>query len=438
MMATDHGGPDATATGRPSSADYTLPIELQDNRRDMRSRRILFSGSLAVLLALVWAGVTPIREIAIAPGELVPAGHVRAIQHLEGGVVTDILVRDGATVAAGQPIVMLSASIAASDLGTLKVRRESLRQQYAQLESLLSGDQETDAEGQNRSVFEARTRARESERQSLAARADQRRAELRVLESETAHLEQLVSIQAEQLDMRRRLATTGYASRRQVLDSEAALVQARQNLANNLGRRAAARDALAEAEQQLATRDAEAQRLWSEEKAKVAADLAEVEESMDKHQDRFERLIVRAPIAGTVLQVIPRSAGEVVRAGDLVARFVPSSEPLMADIRIRTSDIAHVRAGDSVKLTISGTDPRVSGALTGKIVTTSPTSFTSETGEPFYRGQVALDPPAEGTKLPTLVPGMVVRAEVVTGAKTMLRYLLRPIFDTWEVAFRER
>jgi adhesin transport system membrane fusion protein len=418
--------------------DFTLPLDLQDSRTERRARHILFSGSAAVVVAVAWASFTPIQETAYAPGELAPSGQTRTIQHLEGGVISEILARDGTLVEAGQAIVMLSASGAASDLGMLRVRRDSLIQQLALADALLDGKEPPSANGPNRSVFEARTRSRDMERRALSARAEQRRAELQLLEADAAHLSRLVAIHREQVDMRNRLAVSGYASRRQVLESEAQLELARQNLAANAGRQSAAREALAEAEQQLAAGDAEARRQWSEERAKIASELGEVEEGLRKHQDRFERLVVRAPVRGTVLQMLPRSPGEVVKPGDPIARFVPSSEPLVADLRLKPNDIAHVRAGDTVRLTLAGTDPRVAGTLTGRISSISATSFKSEQGEPYFRAEVALDMRSASPQMPQLVPGMVVRAEIVTGAKTLLRYLLRPVFDTVEVAFSER
>lgn len=418
--------------------DFTLPIELQASPLEVRARHTLLCASLAVVLAVAWAAATPIQETAGAPGELVPAGQVRTIQHLEGGVVSDILARDGSLLDAGQPILMLSPSAAAADLGALRARKDALQQQRSQVQALIAGSATTSASGVNRGVFEARLQSREMERLAQTAKAEQRRAELRLLEKEADHLERLVAIQTEQVEMRRKLASSGFSSRRQVLETEAQLELARQNLSGNAGRQAAARQALAEAEQTLATGEAEARRLWSEEAAKVAAELSEVEETLQKLEDRYERLVVRAPVRGVLLQIVPHSPGEVVKPGDPIARFVPSTEPLLAEVRIRPNDIAHVHESDAVKLTLAGTDPRVHGNLIGRITNLSATSFRNERGEPYYRAQITLDPPKAENRLPTLIPGMVVRAEIVTGAKTMLRYLLRPVFDTLDLAFRER
>jgi len=421
-----------------AASDYTLPIELHASPLEVRARNTLLCGSFAILGAIAWAALTPIQETAGAPGELVPAGQVRTIQHLEGGVVSEILARDGSLLDAGQPILLLSPSAAAADLGALRARRDALRQQQTQVHALLRGDVTTSAEGANRNVFEARMQSRDLERRAQAAKAEQRRAELQLLEAEALHLQRLVTIQVEQLDMRRRLAASGYTSRRQLLETEAQLEQARQALSANAGRQAAARQALTEAEQHLSSGDADARRQWSEEAAKIAAELGEVEETVQKLEDRFERLVVRAPVRGTLLQIVPRSPGEVVKPGDPIARFVPSTEPLLAEVRIRPNDIAHIREGDAVKLTLAGTDPRVHGTLTGKVHNLSATSFKTERGDPYFRGQVAIDPPKADDRMPALVPGMIVRAEIVTGAKTMLRYLLRPVFDTLDLAFRER
>jgi membrane fusion protein, adhesin transport system len=421
---------------------FALPLELEDGRESAFRRRFLWIGTLGVVFALGWSALTPIRQMAQAYGELIPSGQVRAIQHLEGGIVEEILVRDGQAVEVGDAIVRLAPAHAMSDFSSFSARHSALTQQKLQIEAVLarSGDLlEQPPEvllNDQRRVFASRVMAEAAQIRALTAQLNQRRAELTSLQDEAKHLSKIVAIQAEQLEMRRKLAETGYSSRKSLLDAEAQLEQARQQLGINLGRQASIKQAISEAEGQVAVREAETRKLLSEEAAKVGAELAEVDEALDKHRDRLTRLVVRAPVQGIVQQVVPRSPGEVIKAGDTVARLVPSSEPIIAQIRLRPSDIAHVSPGDRTELTIVGTDARVDGKLKGRIQSISATTFQPDQAEPFYKATVAFD--TDGLPGVRLVPGMLLKANVLTGEQTLLRYLLRPVFDTLDRAMVER
>ena len=117
---------DGAAAG---SNSFVLPIELEDARPVKIQRTILRTGSIVLLAATLWAGVTPIRELAIAPGQIVPRGDIRAIQHLEGGIIAEIFVNPGAMMKAGDPLLRLASDQAGGDLGQLRARSDDLRQQ---------------------------------------------------------------------------------------------------------------------------------------------------------------------------------------------------------------------------------------------------------------------------------------------------------------------
>ncbi len=125
---------DGAAAG---SNSFVLPLELEDARPVKIQRTILRTGSIILLAATLWAGVTPIRELAIAPGQIVPRGDIRAVQHLEGGIIAEIYVNPGAMVKAGDPLLRLAPDQAGGDLGQLRARSDDLRQQKKQLEQLI-------------------------------------------------------------------------------------------------------------------------------------------------------------------------------------------------------------------------------------------------------------------------------------------------------------
>ncbi len=194
---------------------------------------------------------------------------------------------------------------------------------------------------------------------------------------------------------------------------------------------------LNEARSQAESAEADARRLWSEEMAKIEAELAETEEAIAKLTDRFDRLTVRSPADGIVQFVAPRSPGEVIKPGDTVARIVPMDAPLQAEVEVRADDIGHIKVGDPAEIEVSTFDPSVYGKLHGRVASISASTFQRQNGEYFFKATIALDQTVLNGNTP-ISAGMVVSAEIVTGAKSLARYLLKPVFKTMGTAFAEK
>ena len=433
---------DGAAAG---SNSFVLPLELEDARPVKIQRTILRTGSIILLAATLWAGVTPIRELAIAPGQIVPRGDIRAVQHLEGGIIAEIYVNPGAMVKAGDPLLRLAANQAGGDLGQLRARSDDLRQQKNQLEQLILSQKTgaplrlsgMDLGTEQQAVLDTRMNERTAEHRTLQSRIEQRNVEIANLEKETTALEGMVAIRQQVFDDKANLLERGLATRRDYFNDQSALEQAKTQLLNSRGKLASAKEALDEANSLLAASDAKARLSWTEELSKVTADLKETDEALAKQQDRFSRLIVRAPVSGTVQVLTVKSVGEVIMPGDTFARIVPEDVPLVAEVQVRPDDIGNVKIGDRTELRITAFDSSIYGKIHGKVESISPSSFQRENGDFYFKAAVSLDE----LELPghaRVSPGMVVSAEIVIGAKSFLRYILKPVFKVYGPAFSER
>lgn len=429
-----------------SPSSFILPLELEDSRPVQVQRKVLRYGAVLLVVAALWAGLTPIREMAIAPGVIVPKGEVRAVQHLEGGIVEEILHRPGEEVKAGEPLLRLADDQAAGDLGQLQVRLAGLEQQQAQLSQLIENRDgtvpsdlalKTDLGSTERAVLETRLREKEEERSALRSRIAQREAALAKLTGEAEVIERLVQMRTKIKGEKEALLAKGLATRRSLYEDTAALEQARIQLLTVNGQLAATREELAEARTMLDSSDATALRAWSEELSKVTAEAREVREAIAKQQDRVDRLVVRAPIDGVIQALAVRSPGEVIRPGDTFARIVPTGVPLQAEVQIRPDDIGSVKVGDPAELRVTAFDSGLYGKLTGRIESISPSSFQRENGDYYYTALVELPGRTLQGKR-EIGPGMVVSAEIITGAKSFLRYILKPIYKVLDPAFSER
>jgi HlyD family secretion protein/adhesin transport system membrane fusion protein len=424
----------------------TLPLELEDGARSRHHARTLGALVVGVVGLVLWSSLTPIRELVVAPGQIIPEGDVRSIQHLEGGIVASIDVTPGMSVRRGDRLLTLADDQSARDLGQFTIRARSLSLQKEQLTALLASstlelqssagfDSELVVAQQN--VFLNRRKARMDEAVTLGIRIRQRQAEMAAVLDEIEGYRRLLEIQKERVDLRQELLGKGLGTRRDLLTEKASFEQARSQHLAALGRLATLEQQLNEAQNQAARAETDASRAWAEELARVEHELGEVQETIRKLTDRVERLAIRTPVDGVVHFMMPKSKGEVIKPSDVVARIVPVGVPLVAEIEVKLDDIGHIRLGDAVDVHVSTFDPSIYGKLRGQVSSLSPSTFQRQNGDYVFKGTVALGQAELKGKTP-ISAGMGVSAEIITGEKSLSRYLLRSVFRNFDHAFTER
>lgn len=435
--------------GGVSGQRLILPAELEDGRVPHLLGRLSYLFSGLILCAIVWASFAEIRERAVAHGQIVPVGSVQQVQHLEGGQIERVLVREGQSVAKDAPLIELRPAAAESDLGQLSARAAGLRLQEESLAALIQSRRPDFGvlarrfpalAAQQAEAFASKAAHRAQERRTLQSRVAQRGAEIAAIEKELVSLGRQIEIQREQLKIRGKLLESGYASRRAYLESEVALEQAKVRTFSTAGRLETAREQLAEAYSLLQAADADALRTLTEERSKVSAELVELEQQMGKHRDRVDRLVVRAPVRGIVQELAPRAPGEVIKPGDLVAKIVPANREIVAEVKLDPGDIGHVAAGDPAEIKVSTFDHNVFGVVEGTVDRLSATTFEAEDGTLYYKAVITLARSHVGTAASkrTIHPGMVVQADIISGSKSLVKYLLKPVYRSLDAGFTER
>ena len=427
----------------------TLPFRLEDGRVPGMSKWLLYLSAVFVLAGVVWASVTEIRELAVASGQLEPAGSVQLVQHLEGGIVSEVLATEGQVVKAGDALVMLQPTAASSDLAQLRVRVAGLNLQIERQSAAIErrkpdfgdlGNSFPDLARNQTQAFEAeRTRLAQT-KDSLIARVEQKLAEVQAFDTESESLERQLAIDREQLDIRKKLKAQGFASKATVLEARRAYERTNSDLIALRGRLESAQEGLKEARSRLLEADADFINRMTEERAKATIEHAELKEMLAKQEDRVTRLLVRAPVAGIVQELVPKAVGQVLQPGELVARIVPMGQELVAEVQIAPGDIGHISIGDNADIKITTFDPARFGSIAGTVAKISASTFQNEDGEPYYKGVIKLAQnyvEAAGQRH-LILPGMVVNAEIVTGSKSLTRYLLKPVFRSLDIAFTER
>ncbi|MEQ9146341.1 MAG: HlyD family type I secretion periplasmic adaptor subunit [Parvibaculaceae bacterium] len=430
------------------SKKLALPLSLEENGPPRFYRHLMLAGGVFLALAILWGSITEIRELARANGEVTPAGQVQLVQHLEGGIVSEVLVNEGQIVEAGEPLIRLQPIAAEGDLGQLTARRAALEIKIERLSAFVEARPmdpslaEIDAElfGNEDKLLQASLTAAQRQRDGFLSRIEQRQTDIESLSEQRLSLKEQVDLMLEQVNLRQTLMEKGLMSRIAFLETKRSLEQTRVQLISTAGNLAAAREALLEEEAGLEELDATLINDALDKRATAASELAETESAIRKLTDRVVRLTVSAPVRGIVQDLSVKAIGEVVEPGGLVAQVVPMDDELVAEVRVMPDDIGHIQIGHPAKVKITTYDPARFGAIDGEVRRISASTFRDENNEPYYKVIIALSK-AEvglGSTHHAVLPGMVVNAEIVTGSKSLVRYLLKPVFRSLDIAFTER
>lgn len=451
MAPNQFNRPDFKAGGSVGARQrLALPLALEDGRPPKVFESALYIISGFLLAAFIWASISEIREVSIASGEIKPSGSVHPVQHLEGGIVSEILVSAGQTVRQGDTLLRMRPESSTSDLQQLTTRNATLRARAIRLRAELNseapkfGDLESshpEIVADQLTQYHAGKQRTSTELVFLNTQIAHREAELAATEAEIAALKIQVEIANEQLQIQVKLAGKGYSSKKTYLETKAAYQRTEASYIGAQGQRAISRQALAQATAERDRTIALANNTIAEQFATVTAEIAELHDSLERHQDRHQRLAVRAPVSGIVKDVIPNGPGAVVRPGDLVVEVVPVNQALVAEVEIKPSDIGHIRLGHAAEVSITTFDANLFGKLTGNVSHISPSTFKREQdGEPYFKAVIALNGNTVGAADMTkpIQTGMIVQAEIITGKKSLARYMLKPIYRSLDSAFSER
>ncbi len=426
----------------------SLPLALEEAGPPQATIQLVSVLTLFVVAAIVWAGVTQVGQVAVTSGQVVPAVPLQAVQHLEGGIVDEILVEEGSKVVAGQPLLRLRAASASADLDQLRAREATLAFQVERLSAYVE-DRRPSFHSQaafsamrddQLAILTTQREADASRRQVLLLQAGQKRLEREGLRNKQASLLSQLAILEEQLEVREALLAKGLNSKLVVLDTRRTVAALQVDLGETDADLAQANEAVREIETRLVEFEATSNAEAVDEMADAAAELAEVREAIAKLADRFSRLLVQAPADGIVQGLTVETVGGVVAPGQELMKIVPIGGNLLAEVRVSPKDIGHVHVGQSAAVKVSAFDVARLGGIDGQVTQLSPSTFLDAEGNPYYRARIRLDRNYVGAEQDrnVILPGMVVTADVQTGARSVLQYLAGPAYRALSSALRER
>jgi HlyD family secretion protein/adhesin transport system membrane fusion protein len=433
-----------------SALGQAAALEETHGPRALRLCLALASG--IVLLAIVWSAFIRLDEVAVGPGEVVTERPIATVQHLEGGIVSAIYVKDGDLVEKNQVLLLLRGESADAELQQLRAREAALAVRAQRLRAFVTGETlspaSIEALGRHGElakeelvVLSLQEKTRELQRSMIQRQIEQKHSQLGVLREQEASIKKQLATVGESLGLREEGEKKGVVSRALYLQTrrehERVLGEAGENAAQ-IGR---ADQELAEARVRLAEHDARASSEAMNERGKVLGELAQVRESLIKLEDRVRRLEIRTPVRGHVKGLRITAADAVITTdGKPLMEIVPVDSRLMVEARISTRDIGHVRIGQPVRVRIDTYDFARYGAIPGKVEMLSAATYLDKEGRPYYRATISLDRAYVGLPHNQLEvsPGMTVSVDVITGSKSLLAYLIKPVYQSLAFGLRER
>jgi membrane fusion protein, adhesin transport system len=365
---------------------------------------------LALILALlIWSRFAILEEVTTGPAQIVPSGRIQVIQSLEGGIVSEVKVREGQIVEAGTPLIVIDPTRAESSYNEMEQRRRSLLASAARLRAEATAAPLT---------FPA----------EIAGDTDLIRYETQTYRVRRQAVDEAVAGLADTIRlMGRELAITEPMSARGLVPEVDVLRLRRQ---------------INDARMQISERKNRYRADAGTELSKIESELAQVSEVAAGRRDAFQRTVMRAPVHGTVKNVQVTTIGGVIQPGAAVMEIVPFRDILLVEAKIRPSDVAFLRPGQEATVKLAAYNYLVYGALRGTVTTISPDTMREDRKseeEPYYRVLVSTGRSAlvhQGKALP-IIPGMTGTVDILTGRRTVFDYFLRPVLKV-EEAFRER
>lgn len=413
----------------------------------------LLSLTIALLMVVfvLWAHFTVLDEVTRGMAQIIPSQRVQVIQNLEGGILQELFVQENQIVGKGDLLARIDNQVAASQYRDAASKAFENEVAIVRLEAEAAGLDKLDIPKELKavdpqivndqvSIFQARQRQLQAELNVLEAQLVQRRQEIEEMQSRQAQLEKSLELAIEQRNIAKPLVDQGVYARTDYLAVERDIAKLRGDIdALRLGQ-PRVRAAANEAQKRIAQRKAEFQTTAVDELNRRRVELKSLREMMAAGEDRVTRTDVRSPVRGTVKQLKLTTLGGVVRPGEPIMEIVPLDDTLLVEAKIRPADIAFLHPGQKAMIKITAYDFAIFGGMEGVVEAISADTIQEETGENFYKVKLRTKSGSlsyHGENLP-IIPGMTASVDILTGKKSVLDFLLKPLLKMKQNALRER
>ncbi|WP_295020627.1 HlyD family type I secretion periplasmic adaptor subunit [Sulfurimonas sp.] len=387
-------------------------------------------------VSLIWATFSEIDEVVRGDGKIIPSGQTKILQHMEGGIVSKILVKEGDKVSINQPMYQLEQASFTADLNEKDIEKISLEAKQKRLESLIYDKELVFSDEfskkypqivHNEMQIFFSERQNNSERlNGVSQKVEQKKYEIQDLEMKQRDLKSELDVASENSSISEQLMKSGAGSKKEYL----AEMSKKQNLITQLN---GVKNQIPVARGKLKEGLFELGAIKSEIKSKALSELQETRlklrqtaEQNEASVDRTNRLLITSPVNGIVNKLYYYTIGGAIKPGEKIAEVTPLEDGFMIDANIKASDRGRIWIGQKASIDITAYDYARYGRIEGKLISISPDSYTNQKGEILYSVKIKAFKDNLGANLP-IMPGMEAGVNIITGKRTILSYIFFPI-----------
>ncbi|MBF0371034.1 MAG: HlyD family type I secretion periplasmic adaptor subunit [Magnetococcales bacterium] len=413
-------------------------------------RRSFYITLIIMLPLIIWLSQAKIQEVAHVSGQVIPSGSVNVVQHLEGGIVSEVLVHESKLVQKGEVLFRFDANQALPEKAEAELRLKGLEARAIRLRAFEAGEKpdfsSIDARfghlvATQQRIYQDQMYVLSSNQSMVNAQIAQRKSELKQVQDDLQIAHKQVELTADMVEIRKKLVEKKAISKVVYLETIRANVTAQGEVKRLYKQIENIKSSLTEAQNRAKKIVADAKREANSELGVVINESTQLRESMAQMEDRVTRLDVLSPVRGIAQELQVKTAGTVVPPGATLVNIVPLDDQLRVEVRISPEDIGRVTPGQPVVVKMSSYEFSHFGSMFGRLISVSPSTMLDEmTSKPYYKGIVELGQNHIGNepgKYPIL-PGMLSQVDISLGENTVFATLFRPVTRTIHDAFKER
>ncbi|WP_457596010.1 HlyD family type I secretion periplasmic adaptor subunit [Hydrogenimonas sp.] len=414
-----------------------------------RSRVILYFWLLTVAAFILWASIAKVDEIVRSEGKIVPSGENKVLQNLEGGIVEAILVKEGDVVQKGDVLLKIKNLKSRSELAGYISKYNELAARVARLKAEAKNrpldfdeilkKEHPDLVAREKSLYEANMGRLEAQVATLQKQIRQKREQLNEARAKLKNLRQSYSLIQEEVKMSEPMVKEGVKSKVDFLKLKREANAIRTEIDSVRSTIPRLQSAIEEIRSRIEATKLEFRSQSEKEMNEALGEMERLTEKIKAFKDSVARTLVRSPVTGVVKKLYVNTIGGVVKPGMDLVEIVPLDKNLIAEVKVSPKDIAFIYPGQKALVKFTAYDFAIYGGLSGEVVGISPDTVTDRKERTFYIVRIKTDRNyllSNGKKL-KIIPGMVVQADIITGKRTILDYLIKPIVKSKDYIFTE-
>ncbi|WP_175948480.1 HlyD family type I secretion periplasmic adaptor subunit [Burkholderia pyrrocinia] len=413
---------------------------------DGTPRLFVLALATCLLAILIWSCFAPVARVVRGEGRVVPSAHSQIIQHLEGGIVSQILVHEGQLVKRDSVLLRIQDTQASAAQGEGEQKVAYLKARIARLQAEASGEALKIPKGLDENLpsvqseiaaYQARQTQSSGQLAVMSQELAQKRGEIEEAQTKLQNLRGELAIARDQERVVAGLVAQNAGSTLESLDAQSRVQRLSSSISETEALLVRLRGAAGEAQARIGEYAAHHRSDASSELAASQLELEHTQQEMRSQSDRLARTEVRAPVDGVVNHVFVNTVGGVVRPGEQLIELTPVADNVLIEGRIRPSDRGEIRPGLPARIRFSAYDYAAEGTIAGAVDEVSADTIADERGERYYRLTVRVQRESQARMGKPIIPGMTATIDVVVGRRSVIQYVLSPVFHFYDSAFRE-